>query len=126
MRFGVLQFPTLQLTQERDRGDRARDVLVAARNGLRVDDGVPAARVLDWVSDFHLQIAPIVVINRLAALHCELEADGRLVYPDTGRMLVAVLLPGLRGLLRQQRDAHVRILFRFGAFFIFFILRIRT
>ena len=95
VRFGVIHVRS-DLTQVRDRDDRARVVLVETRRGTLVDDGVAALRVLDWVPDFQLPIAPVVVVHRPALCKCELKAGGRLVYPDTGWMVIGVLLhPGL-------------------------------
>ena len=94
---------------------------------MLVDDGVPAPQELEWVPDFFLPTAPVVMGLRRALDFCELEAGGRLVYPDTGRMVVVVLLRhGLRlRRSRQQRQAlRLRIIFRVGVFFIFiFIFR---
>ena len=91
---------------------------------MLVDDGVPAPQELEWVPDFFLPTAPVVMVLRRALDFCELEAGGRLVYPDTGRMVVVVLLR--RGLRlrrsRQQRQALLlRIVFWVGVFFIFIL-----
>ena len=106
-RFDVLQVVNLQLTQEREREERARAVLVETRKGQRVDDGIAASRVLDKVPDYNL--LSVAVIHLGAAFRSELEAGGRLVNPDTGRMLVAlVLLIHRRRASRQQREMPAR------------------
>ena len=78
MRFEALQVAILQLTQERDREERARLLVVETRKGLRVGDVAAASRVLGNVPDFHLPRLPVFVIHLGDAFLREHVPGGRL------------------------------------------------
>ena len=100
VRFGVIHVRS-DLTQVRDRDDRARVVLVETWRGTFVDDGVAALRVLDWVPDFQLPIAPVVVVHCRALYKCELEAGCRLVCPQIIFRLVALFISRTSGVAER-------------------------